>query len=79
MSLCVLHHRAYDRGLITFAPDYRVLISDKKIGELRGAGLDGGLDKFRERLREVIQVPAEKASRPRQDFIEKANLLRGWR
>lgn len=79
MSLCVLHHRAYDRGLITFVPDYKVLISDKKIGELRAAGLDGGLDKFRERLREVIQVPAEKASRPRRDFIEKANLLRGWR
>jgi putative restriction endonuclease len=79
ISLCVLHHRAYDRSLITFDPDYAIHVSAKKVAELRAANLHGGIQRFRDNLREVIQVPAEQASRPRREFVERANALRGWR
>ena len=79
VALCALHHRAYDRGLITFGPDYRVHMHDARVAELRQAELDGGLDDFRERLRNVLDIPAERAQRPRPEFVERANLLRGWR
>lgn len=79
ISLCVLHHRAYDRSLVTFDPDYAIQVSTKKVAELRAADLAGGLQRFRDNLREVIQVPAEQASRPNPQFVERANVLRGWR
>ncbi len=79
ISLCVLHHQAYDRSLITFSPDYAIRVSESKVAELRAANLHGGLQRFRDNLREVIQVPAEKANRPKPEFVEKANALRGWR
>ncbi len=79
ISLCVLHHLAYDRSLITFDPDYAIKVSAKTVAELRAANLSGGLQKFRDNLREVIQVPPEMASRPKPDFVERANALRGWR
>jgi putative restriction endonuclease len=78
IALCVLHHRAYDRGLITFGPDYAIHLNEARVAELRAANLHGGLRKFRENLREVIEVPAEKGSRPRREFVERANFLRRW-
>jgi hypothetical protein len=65
--------------LITFDPDYRVHISETRISELRQAGLDGKLRDFRSSLREVIRLPAELPHRPRPDFVERANTLRGWK
>ncbi len=79
ISLCALHHRAYDRGLITFGPDYAIQVSKKKMEELQAAGLAGGFQRFRDNLREIISVPAKQASRPNPAFVEKANALRGWR
>ena len=79
ISLCVLHHRAYDRGLITFDSGYTIHVSPKKVAELRAAELAGGLQRFRDNLRKVIRVPAEQISRPKPEFVEKANVLRGWR
>ncbi len=78
IALCALHHRAYDRSLITFDPDYRIYVNDGRIEGLRKAGLDGKLQGFRSQLREVIHIPAEKNHRPKQQFIERANELRGW-
>ena len=78
IALCVLHHRAYDRGLITFDANYLVRISEHRLDELRAANLDGGLEKFRESLRNVIKVPAELSSRPDPSFVGTANKLRGW-
>jgi putative restriction endonuclease len=78
IALCALHHRAYDRALITFARDYRIHINEQRIEELRVASLHGGLRDFRDGLRDVIHVPAERANRPRGEFVERANALRGW-
>jgi len=50
-AACPLHHRAYDRGLITFRNNRQVEINAAKVATLEAAGLGGGLDKFRDGLR----------------------------
>lgn len=78
VALCALHHRAYDTGLVTFDAEYHVHLHDERIAELRQARLDGKLNFFQDGLRDVILLPAERANRPRREFVEKANRLRRW-
>jgi putative restriction endonuclease len=70
VALCALHHRAYDRSLVTFDADYRVHINETRVQELRAAGLAGKLRDFRGNLREVIHLPPERAHRPNREFVE---------
>jgi putative restriction endonuclease len=37
VALCALHHRAYDRGLITFDEKYRIRVSKMQIDEMPSA------------------------------------------
>ncbi|CAN5216368.1 hypothetical protein BH18GEM1_BH18GEM1_15100 [soil metagenome] len=78
IALCVLHHRAFDRGLVTLNGLYQVLLSDTKMSELRRLGFDGGAAFFRRQLRAVIHVPPARSDRPNIGLIRKANRLRGW-
>lgn len=78
IALCATHHRAYDRSLITFRPDYQIILNEKKIRELRAAEMAAGIGKFRENLKSVIRVPAERSSQPKREYVEKANARRGW-
>jgi putative restriction endonuclease len=78
ISLCALHHRAFDRGLITFDGRYRILINDFIARDLMNLGLDGGLQSFRDRLFPMIEVPPTLADRPNPRFIERVNAMRGW-
>lgn len=79
VALCTLHHRAYDRSLVTFDADYVVHLNNERIEELRRDNLHGRFRNFRADLRAVIHVPAERANRPNRDFVQRANELRGWR
>lgn len=79
VALCVLHHRAYDRALVTFTPDYSVCINDTMIDDLRKANQISGLEAFRRALRPILILPPEKRNRPDIDLVRKANRLRGWR
>jgi putative restriction endonuclease len=79
VALCALHHRAYDRGLVTFDSSRRVLLNEERVQELRDSGLDGQIRQFQSNLREVIHVPAERIHRPKSEYVERANALRGWR
>lgn len=78
VSLCTLHHRAFDRGLVTFDGRYSTHLNDKMIAEYGMAGLDGGLDQFRCNLRPFLLVPPDRRDLPNPDFIDKTNLMRGW-
>ncbi len=78
IALCALHHRAYDRSLVTFQANYEIRISESTVSELREAELVDGLQGFREHLRDIIILPAEHRSRPNTTFVELANRLRGW-
>lgn len=77
ISLCALHHRAYDRNLITFNQDYQILYNEKQFVKLKEIGLDGGADKFINDLRAVIHLPPTISDRPHVDYIKLANEIRG--
>lgn len=78
ISLCALHHRAYDRNLVTFNRDYQILINDKQVKKLTEIGLDGGYKNFAKNLRAVITLPPTITDRPHVDYIDQANQIRGW-
>ncbi len=78
VALCALHHRAYDRGLVTFDSRYRTHINKAMKQELMEACLDGGLGDFLNRVFPTLEVPPTRADRPAPVYVQKANSLRGW-
>ncbi|MCD4695584.1 MAG: HNH endonuclease [Bacteroidales bacterium] len=78
ISLCALHHRAYDRNLVTFNEQYQIIYNENQFGKLREIGLDGGAEKFVGDLRAVIHLPPTKLDRPNIGYINLANDIRGW-
>ena len=78
ITLCALHHRAYDKGLITIWNDYSILLNDTQAEKLREIKLDAGLDEFSESLRHLIILPPAKLDRPHVAYLNKANEIRGW-
>ncbi len=78
IALCALHHRAFDRNLVTFNEEYQIIYSEKNFDKLREIGLDGGADKFIEGLRAVINLPPTINDRPHIEYIKLANQIRGW-
>ncbi|MEQ8520420.1 MAG: HNH endonuclease [Cytophagales bacterium] len=78
ISLCALHHRAYDRNLVTFNNEYRIIHSEVSFNRLAEIGLDGGAEKFINDLRAVIHLPPAINDRPHVEYINAANALRGW-
>lgn len=78
VALCPLHHRAYDRGLLTFDRQYRIHLNEMRIRDLIAAGHDGQLPRFRKALRITLQLPPGQRDQPNPLFIDQANSLRGW-
>lgn len=78
VALCALHHRAYDRALITFDPEYRTHLNAGQVDELRGLGLDGGLETFEAAVRPILILPPDRRDRPRDHYVSAANAVRGW-
>lgn len=78
IALCALHHRAFDRNLITFNTDYQVLFNKVQIKKLREIGLDGGEKKFLKDIRAIIHLPPADSDRPHIEYIKLANEIRGW-
>lgn len=78
VALCALHHRAYDRGLVTFDQRYRVHVNARQVDDLRAAGHDGKLVEFRNDLRAALHLPPAAGDRPNPGYIAQANTLRGW-
>ncbi|MBD3315832.1 MAG: HNH endonuclease [Chitinivibrionales bacterium] len=79
LALCALHHRAYDKGLVTLNSKYQVLHNAKMAEKLKAEKLDGGLKRFLKDLRDVIVLPPAVNDRPHIDFIRESNTLRGWK
>ena len=60
VALCALHHRAYDRGLVTFDEKYRISLSKVQVkGDFTAAGCDGGAEAFRKNLLRTLALPAD--------------------
>ena len=78
IALSALYHRAYDRGLVTFDEEYRIVINDKEVVKLQELGFDGGIEGFKNGLRPIIHVPPAVSDRPNVEMVKEANRLRGW-
>lgn len=78
VALCALHHRAYDRALVTFNTSFKVAVNEEMVKKLKADDRAGGLDNFRKGLRPFLIVPPDKKDRPAEKFVKAANELRGW-
>lgn len=78
IALCALHHRAYDRGLVTFDTKYSVHLNTTLVRRLKDEDRAGGLKTFSDNLKPLINVPPDKKDRPAMKFVNAANTLRNW-
>jgi len=78
IGLCALHHRAFDRSLLTINEKYQILTNSSQMDKLKEIGLDGGMEKFVNDLRAVIHLPPAVSDRPHVENIRTANEIRGW-
>jgi putative restriction endonuclease len=77
ICLCRLHHGAYDRGLIYFNSDFKILFNEDKLKYLSKMGLDSGFYQFQNITFNDIQLPENLSHYPSSVNINKANHLRG--
>jgi putative restriction endonuclease len=77
ISLCALHHTAYDRSLIYFDDKLEILINESKMEYLEKVGLDSGIRKFEKLAFDKIQLPDNHTLRPNIGNIKIANQTRG--
>jgi putative restriction endonuclease len=79
IAMCAIHHRAFDRSLITINEKYQVLYNNEKMDKLKEIGLDSGMDRFIKELKALIILPPAKNDRPHIEYIRQANEIRGWK
>lgn len=77
ISLCSLHHTAYDRSLIYFNEQLDIMINESKMEYLEKVGLDSGIRKFEKLAFDKIQIPENHILRPNIGNIKIANQTRG--
>ena len=78
MCLCVLHHAAYDGGLVGIGSDYRILVNQERLDALRSANLNNGEQKILENLDSTIIIPDSVRDRPARENLSRGLLVRGW-
>ena len=77
LTLCSLHHKAYDRSLIYFDTNFKIIINEKKMDYLEKVGKDSGFRKFQSLGFESIQLPDNYTLRPNPSNVNLANKIRG--
>ena len=78
LCLCMLHHAAYDGGLVGVGPDYRVLLNRAKLELLREVGMSGGEGRILENIGDIITVPDMAQERPTRENLVRGLSVRGW-
>lgn len=66
LSLCKMHHSAYDLNILGIAPDLRVHIREDILAEVDGPMLQHGIKEMQDR---IIRVPGRQGHQPRRDFL----------
>jgi putative restriction endonuclease len=79
IALCVLHHRAYDRGLISFDTSYRIQTSRFWVAYLRSQSIHGGIRAFRKLLKPALSLPADRRDHPNPQYVRRARIAKRWR
>lgn len=66
LSLCKIHHAAYDRNFLGISPDYKVAIRHDLLEEIDGPMLQHGLKEMHDAK---IQVPSRRDWKPSKDAL----------
>ncbi len=66
LSLCKIHHGAFDTGILGVDPDYRIHLRQDVLDEHDGPMLLHGLQEIHG---SAIETPRDKAKRPNRDFL----------
>lgn len=77
ISLCSLHHSAFDRSLIYINEEMEILINNYKIKYLEKIGQDSGIYKFIKLSFDKLQLPKNQTLHPNIENIRIANQIRG--
>jgi putative restriction endonuclease len=67
LSLCKLHHAAYDQNIVGIRPDYRIEVRADVLDEHDGPMLRFGLQAIQG---DLIHVPRPEHFRPKREFLE---------
>jgi len=68
ISLCKIHHAAFDRNLFGIQPDYRIIVPDHILAESDGPMLRHGLQEIHETL---IELPRAAELRPNREALSR--------
>lgn len=68
LTLCKMHHAAYDRGILGITPDYEVRIDATVLHEVDGPMLRHGIQEFH--TKRLMVVPERRAERPDPALLE---------
>lgn len=69
ISLCKIHHAAYDAGIIGIAPDYKIDVREDVLHEVDGPMLEFGLKGLHGNSLSVL--PSAKKERPDQELLDR--------
>ena len=72
LSLCKIHHAAYDRNFLGIDPNYRVHINEKLLIERDGPMLKHGLQEMHGTS---LSVPSRKTERPSPEALQERYIL----
>lgn len=68
LTLCKMHHAAYDRQILGIAPDYRVHVNAEVLGEVDGPMLRHGIQEFHGQS--LMVLPDRRPDRPDPSLLE---------
>lgn len=67
ISLCMIHHGAYDSNIVGITPEYKVVLNEKVLKEKDGPMLLHGLQDFHEKK---LILPAVKRDWPKPEYLD---------
>lgn len=67
ISLCMIHHGAYDSNIVGITPNYEVVLNAKVLKEKDGPMLLHGLQEFHEKK---LVLPSSRQNWPKPEFLE---------
>ena len=79
IALCALHHRAFDRSLISMDHTYRVVLNPDRLELLKDEHRVEGLRVFKKNLKAILALPPTLSDRPNPDLVKEGNRVRGWK
>lgn len=68
LTLCKMHHAAYDRGIVGITPTYEVRVNAEVLSEVDGPMLRHGIQEFHRQ--QLMVLPQRRAERPDRSLLE---------